>query len=252
MSFFKKVLILLALFVCMAQAKAAFSAPLTIPAISIGISQADSPEDVSTTIQIIILLTILTLAPAILILMTSFTRIIVVLSFLRNAIGTQQMPPNQVLVGLALFLTFFIMSPVFTDISENALDPYFAKELSLDEAVEKGKAPLHSFLIRQTREKDIRLFFDLSKETLPESPEDVPFKVLVPAFVISELKTAFQIGFILFLPFVIIDMTVASVLMSMGMFMLPPMMISLPFKIVLFVLVDGWYLLIGSLARSFL
>ncbi|MFC1855401.1 flagellar type III secretion system pore protein FliP [Thermodesulfobacteriota bacterium] len=223
-----------------------------MPSIGINVSSSDSPEDVSATIQIIILLTILTLSPAILILMTSFTRIIVVLSFLRNALGTQQMPPNQVLIGLSLFLTFFIMSPVFTQISDNALDPYFEKKISLDEAVGEAKIPIHAFLIRQTREKDIRLFFDLSKEALPENASAVPFKVLVPAFVISELKTAFQIGFILFLPFVIIDMTVASVLMSMGMFMLPPMMISLPFKIILFVLVDGWFLLIGSLAKSFL
>jgi flagellar biosynthetic protein FliP len=223
-----------------------------MPAIDIGVKQAETPEEVSATIQIIILLTILTLAPAILILMTSFTRIIVVLSFLRNALGTQQMPPNQVLVGLALFLTFFVMSPVFSEVSEKALDPYFNKEITIDQAFEKAKTPVHNFLIRQTREKDIRLFFDLSKTPLPESPKDVPFKILIPAFVISELKTAFQIGFILFLPFVIIDMTVASVLMSMGMFMLPPMMISLPFKIILFVLVDGWYLLIGSLAKSFL
>ena len=252
MPIIKKLLILAAFLLCMMPAKVTYSAPLAVPAIDIGIKASESPEDVSTSIQILILLTILTLAPAILILMTSFTRIIVVLSFLRNAIGTQQMPPNQVLVGLALFLTFFIMSPVFSSISEEALDPYYAKEITLDEALEKGKAPLHNFLIRQTREKDIRLFLDLSQEPPPEKPEDVSFKVLVPAFVISELKTAFQIGFILFLPFVIIDMTVASVLMSMGMFMLPPMMISLPFKIILFVLVDGWYLLIGSLARSFL
>jgi flagellar biosynthetic protein FliP len=244
-------LLLLFVLFFLAPAKITYSAPLTLPSINIGISQAETPEDVSSTIQIIILLTILTLAPAILILMTSFTRIIVVLSFLRNALGTQQMPPNQVIIGLALFLTFFIMSPVFSQISKDSLDPYFAKEISLDDAVEAGKQPIHSFLIKQTREKDIRLFFDLSREELPEKPKDVPFKVLVPAFVISELKAAFQIGFILFLPFVIIDMTVASVLMSMGMFMLPPMMISLPFKIILFVLVDGWFLLIGSLARSF-
>ncbi len=233
------------------QAGSALCAPLPLPAIDIGVRQAQSPEDVAMTIQIIVLLTILTLAPAILILMTSFTRIIIVLSFLRNALGTQQMPPNQVLIGLSLFLTFFIMSPVFTQISENALKPYYAKEITIDEAFEIAKAPVHKFMITHAREKDIRLFFDLGKEPLPKTRRDVPFKILVPAFVISELKTAFQIGFILFLPFVIIDMTVASVLMSMGMFMLPPMMISLPFKLVLFVLVDGWYLLVGSLARSF-
>jgi flagellar biosynthetic protein FliP len=233
------------------SAKITYSAPLPLPAIDIGVRQAQTPEDVSATIQIIILLTILTLAPAILILMTSFTRIIIVLSFLRNALGTQQMPPNQVLVGLALFLTFYIMSPVFTQISNDALDPYFDKKISIDEAFELAKAPIHRFLISHTREKDIKLFFDLGKEKIPEKPKDVSFKVLIPAFVISELKTAFQIGFILFLPFVIIDMTVASVLMSMGMFMLPPMMISLPFKLVLFVIVDGWYLLVGSLMKSF-
>ncbi len=251
MSIYKWLFVIAVTFCCLIPAKITHAQKLPLPALNIGIKQADSPEDVASTIQIVILLTILTLAPAILILMTSFTRIIIVLSFLRNALGTQQMPPNQVLVGLALFLTFFIMSPVFSDISDNALTPYFDKKITFENAFENAKAPIKKFLLKQTRAKDIKLFLSLSKEKIPKKRSDVPFKLLVPAFVISELRIAFQIGFVLFMPFVVIDMTVASVLMSMGMFMLPPMMISLPFKLILFVLVDGWYLLIGSLAKSF-
>lgn len=224
---------------------------VALPRIGLEVDSSDQPEDVVLTLQILAILTILTLAPAILILMTSFTRIIVVFSFLRNALATQQMPPNQVLIGLALFLTFFTMAPVWTEINQNALQPYLAHEITQEEAYHNALNPLRTFMIEQTREKDLALFVNLSQLPKPEGPEQVPTHVLIPAFAISELKTAFQIGFILYLPFIIIDMVVASTLMSMGMMMLPPMMISLPFKLLLFILVDGWNLVVQSLITSF-
>lgn len=223
-----------------------------LPALRFGLDQAAGPQDVTLTLQIVFLLTVLTLAPAILILLTSFTRIVVVLSFLRNALGTQAMPPNQVLIGLALFLTFFVMSPTWQAVYENALQPYLDGQVTQEVALERARPPVQSFLLRHTREKDIALFVNLSRGPRPRQPEDVSLAALVPAFVISELRTAFTIGFLVFIPFVIIDMVVASTLMSMGMFMLPPVMVSLPFKLIFFVLVDGWYLVVGSLARSFL
>lgn len=229
---------------------AADSIPL--PTINIGVGQAQSPQDVSVTLQIIFLLTVLSLAPAILILLTSFTRIIIVFSFLRNAMGTQQMPPNQVLVGLALFLTFFIMSPVFNEINEKALAPYLNNKINFTTALQEAKKPLRKFLLSNTRKKDVLMFLEISKYERPKTAEDIPDLVLVPAFVVSELQTAFEMGFLLFLPFLIIDFVVASVLLSMGMMMLPPIMISLPFKILLFVLVDGWSLIIGSIIKSFM
>jgi len=229
---------------------AADSIPL--PTINIGVGQAQSPQDVSVTLQIIFLLTVLSLAPAILILLTSFTRIIIVFSFLRNAMGTQQMPPNQVLVGLALFLTFFIMSPVFNEINEKALSPYLNNKVNFTTALQEAKKPLRKFLLLNTRKKDVLMFLEISKYERPKTAEDIPDLVLVPAFVVSELQTAFEMGFLLFLPFLIIDFVVASVLLSMGMMMLPPIMISLPFKILLFVLVDGWSLIIGSIIKSFM
>ncbi|MDD2401311.1 MAG: flagellar type III secretion system pore protein FliP [Clostridia bacterium] len=228
-----------------------YAIPLTIPKIGLEVGSSDSPQDVALTLQIMALLTILTLAPAILILMTSFTRIIVVFSFLRNALATQQMPPNQVLVGLALFLTFFTMAPVWTDINQNALEPYFAGEIKQEEAFKNAVTPLRDFMLRQTRESDLALFVNLSKMPKPDNPEDIPTYVVIPAFAISELKTAFQIGFIIYVPFIVIDMVVASTLMSMGMMMLPPMMISLPFKLLLFVLVDGWHLVVQTLIMGF-
>jgi flagellar biosynthetic protein FliP len=224
---------------------------VALPRIGLEVDSSDQPEDVVLTLQILAILTVLTLAPAILILMTSFTRIIVVFSFLRNALATQQMPPNQVLIGLALFLTFFTMAPVWTEINQKALQPYLDKEITQEEAYHNAVNPLRAFMIEQTREKDLALFVNLSQLPKPEGPEEVPTHVLIPAFAISELKTAFQIGFILYLPFIIIDMVVASTLMSMGMMMLPPMMISLPFKLLLFILVDGWNLVVQSLITSF-
>ncbi|MBS4539859.1 flagellar type III secretion system pore protein FliP [Clostridium sp. D2Q-11] len=218
----------------------------------VNIEDSDNPDDYIVGFEILLLLTILTLAPAILIMMSSFTRIIIVLSFIRNALGTQQTPPNQVLIGLALFLTFFIMAPIGADINENALQPYLEEEIGQAEAIEKAVIPVREFMYKQTRDKDLALFIDLAnvdEEVL--SKEDIPTKALIPAFIISELKTAFQISFILFIPFLIIDMVVASTLMSMGMMMLPPVMISLPFKILLFIMVDGWNLIIRSLINGF-
>ena len=196
------------------------------------------------------ILTIISLAPALLILLTSFTRIIIVLHFLRTAIGTQSSPPNQILIGLALFLTLFIMQPVFTDINENAIKPFDAGEITQEEAIEIGSQPLRAFMNGQVQTKDIDLFIEISGETY-ENYDEVPFSILIPSFVISELRTAFIIGFMLYIPFIVIDMVVASVLMSMGMMMLPPTTISLPFKILLFILADGWNLVIGSLVKTF-
>ncbi|NPV71248.1 MAG: flagellar type III secretion system pore protein FliP [Firmicutes bacterium] len=224
---------------------------IPIPKISIDVGTADKPQEVSGALKILLLLTVLSLAPAILILMTSFTRIMVVLSFVRNALATQQMPPNQVLIGLALFLTFFVMSPVWNQVNDNALQPYLAGEIAQDRAMELALKPVREFMLKQTREKDLELFIGLGGFPRPNTPDDVPTYAIVPAFCLSELKTAFQIGFMVFVPFLVIDMVVAATLMSMGMLMLPPMMISLPFKILLFVLVDGWHLITKSLLLSF-
>jgi len=222
-----------------------------IPTVKIGMGEAKDPGEVSVLIQILILLTVLSLAPAILVMMTSFTRLIVVFSFLRHALGTNQMPPNQLLVGLALFLTFFIMTPVWQTINEKALTPYKEKKISQAQALEEAVKPVRKFMFKQTREKDLALFIQMAKMSRPKNQEEIPTTVLLPAFMISELKTAFQIGCILYIPFLIVDMVVSSVLLSMGMMMLPPVMISLPFKVLLFVLVDGWNLLVGSLVKSF-
>ncbi len=224
---------------------------LTLPSVSLGLAEADSPRKVSVLVEILLLFTVLSIAPAILLMMTSFTRIVVAFSFLKHAMGTQQMPPNQVLVGLSLFLTLFVMTPVLSDMNHKAVQPYLAEEITLEQALERGMAPLRDFMFRQTREKDLALFLAASGRGKVKSRDEVPTSVLVPAFVISELKTAFEIGFILFLPFLIIDMVVSSVLLSMGMMMLPPIMVSLPFKLLLFVLVDGWNLVVGSLLKSF-
>ncbi|MCF6137120.1 flagellar type III secretion system pore protein FliP [Pseudalkalibacillus berkeleyi] len=210
-----------------------------------------SPESVATTVRLLVLLTVLSLAPAFLVLMTSFTRIIVVLSFVRNGLATQQMPPNQVLIGLALFLSFFIMGPVLSDVNDQALTPFLEGEISQEEAMENASVPMKEFMAQHTRQKDLALFMNYTGEERPETIEDIPLTTLVPAFAISELKTAFQMGFMIFVPFLVIDMIVASVLMAMGMMMLPPVMISLPFKILLFVLVDGWYLIVRSLLESY-
>ncbi|MBT2701833.1 flagellar type III secretion system pore protein FliP [Chryseobacterium sp. ISL-80] len=212
---------------------------------------SSDPESVSTSVKLMLLLTVLSIAPGILILMTSFTRIIIVLSFVRTALATQQMPPNQVLVGLAMFLSFFIMAPTFQEVNEQALTPLFNEEINLEQAYDKASIPFKEFMSAHTRQKDLALFLQYAKADTPESVQDIPLTALVPAFAISEIKTAFQIGFMIFIPFLVIDMVVASVLMSMGMMMLPPVMISLPFKILLFVMVDGWYLVVKSLLQSF-
>lgn len=212
---------------------------------------SSDPSSVATSVKLLLLLTVLSLAPSILILMTSFTRIIIVLSFVRTSLATQQMPPNQVLIGLALFLTFFIMAPTFSEVYDNALDPLFNEEITLDEAYETASVPMKEFMAKHTRQKDLALFMNYTNIDRPETVQDIPLTTLVPAFAISELKTAFQMGFMIFVPFLIIDMAVASVLMSMGMMMLPPVMISLPFKILLFVLVDGWYLITHSILEGF-
>lgn len=226
--------------------------PKLLWAAGITLDLGNSPtEQTSTSLQILMLLTVLSLAPAIIMLMTSFTRIIIVLSFVRNALGSQQLPPNQVLVGLSLFLTFFIMAPTWNEINTKAVQPYIQNQITQSEAINRAEEPLRIFMFKQTREKDLELFVGLSKMERPKTYRDVPTYVLIPAFVISELKTAFQMGFAIFIPFIVIDMIVSSTLMSIGMMMLPPMMISLPFKLLLFVLVDGWHLVVESLVNSF-
>lgn len=225
------------------------SAPL--PSIRIAIGESDEPADLAVTLQILLLITILSIAPTILVMLTSFTRMVVVFSFLRQAMGTQQMPPNQVIISLALFLTFFVMAPVWKEINYNALQPYLAKEVSYQAALDKAAQPLKSFMLKQTREKDLALLMKVAQQQKPTSVADVEMTTLIPAFVMSELRIAFQIGFLIYVPFLILDMVVSCVLLSMGMMMLPPIMISLPFKLLLFVLVDGWYLIVGSLIRSF-
>lgn len=225
--------------------------PLSIPKVNIEVGKSQKPEDVALTLQILLLMTVLSLAPAIIILTTSFTRIIVVFHFLKQALGVQQMPPSQVLVGLSLFLTFFIMSPVWERINADAIQPYLRKEISQAQAYERAIKPLREFMFKQVREDDLALFVSLSKLPKPQNRDEIPTHVLIPAFAISELKIAFQIGFLIYVPFLMIDLIVASVLMSMGMIMLPPVMISLPFKILLFILIDGWHLVVESLVKSF-
>ncbi len=222
-----------------------------IPTLSLSLGDSGDPDDWFTGLKIIMGLTVLALAPSILVMMTSFTRIIIVFAFLRQAMGTQQAPPNQVLIGLALFMTAFVMMPVWQKIDTQALTPYLNEDISQAEAFEKAKSPLRSFMLAQTREEDLILFLGAARVDRPDSPESTPMHVLIPAFVISELRTAFQIGFLIYIPFVVLDLVVASVLMSMGMMMLPPVMISLPLKIILFVLVDGWHLITASLLQSF-
>lgn len=225
---------------------------IPFPSVDLSVGLAENPQDIAVTLQILLLLTVLALAPAILILMTSFTRTVIVLSFIRNALATNQMPPNQVIIGLALFLTFFVMAPVFQTVYDASLDPFLAGDLAADEALAVGLEPLREFMFSHTREKDLEMFIEVSGADRPDTPADVDTLTLIPAFVISELKTAFQLGFVIFVPFLVIDMIVASTLMAMGMMMLPPVMISLPFKILLFVLVDGWHLVVRSLLLGYL
>ncbi|MDR1395689.1 MAG: flagellar type III secretion system pore protein FliP [Deltaproteobacteria bacterium] len=222
-----------------------------IPTISLSLDQADDPDRLATVINVLFLLTVLALAPSILVMMTSFVRIVVVFGFLRQAMGTQQTPPNQIIISLALFLTFYLMMPVWRDIETRAFKPFMSNEITQTEAISRALEPVREFMFLQTRDKDLALFMRIAGDPKPVNKADVPTLSLIPAFIISELKTAFTIGFLLYMPFLIIDMVVASVLLSMGMMMLPPVMISLPFKLMLFVLVDGWNLLVGSLVRSF-
>jgi flagellar biosynthetic protein FliP len=224
---------------------------LPLPKIEIGITKSTKKSDVSTSLQVLALLTILSLAPSLLIMVTSFTRIVIVLSFVRRALATQQLPSNQILIGIALMMTFFIMSPVFDKSYNEGLKPYFADKLGVEETIKKTVEPFRIFMLKQTRQKDLALFIKMSKNKKPKTHSDVPIHVVIPAFILSELKLSFEMGIIIFLPFLIVDMVVASTLMSMGMIMLPPVMISLPFKILIFVLVDGWHLIIRSLLMSF-
>jgi flagellar biosynthesis protein FliP len=224
---------------------------IPLPSIQLGMEDIDDPGKVSSALQILFLLTILTLAPSILIMTTSFARIIIVLSFLRQAMGTQQTPPTQILIGLGLFLTLFVMGPTWSEINQNALQPYLNEEISQMDAMKLAEAPIKRFMLKQTREKDLSLFVNMANGQSTDDTAEVEIQSLIPAFIISELKTAFQIGFLIYIPFLILDMVVASILLSMGMMMLPPVLISLPFKLMLFVMVDGWYLTVGSLVRSF-
>ncbi|HHW38893.1 MAG TPA: flagellar type III secretion system pore protein FliP [Bacillales bacterium] len=222
-----------------------------LPGIDPSFFNSTDPTNVSTTVQLILLLTVLSIAPSILILMTSFTRIVIVLSFVRTSLATQQMPPTQVLISLALFMTFFIMGPTFSEINDQALTPLFDGKITEQQAFDRASVPIKEFMSKHTRQKDLMLFLNYAGMEKPETIQDIPLTALVPAYAISEIKTAFQIGFMIFVPFLVIDMIVASILMSMGMMMLPPVMISLPFKILLFVMVDGWYLVVKSLLLSF-
>jgi len=247
----KRLLLLVLLVVAVGYCAMAQSKTLPLPKLSVEVGKATNPDDVSITLQILFLMTILSLAPAILILTTAFTRIAVVLQFLRQAMGTAQVPPSQVLIGLSLFLTFFVMAPTWTKVNDEALQPYLNKKLSLEQAVDKGIVPMRAFMMRQTREEDLALFVKLANGEKPQSRDDVPLHALVPAYALSELRIGFQIGFMLFIPFLVIDMVISSILLSMGMMMLPPVLISLPFKILLFILVDGWHLVVQSLLDSF-
>lgn len=237
---------------CILCAGTVWGGSFSIPPISVNVAGGEGePGRTAAVVQFLFLLTVLSLAPAILVMLTSFTRIVVVLSLLRHALGTQQMPANQIIIGLSLFLTFFIMTPVWEKVNSQALQPYMEEEISAEEAFTLAALPVKEFMLKQTREKDIVLFAEIARDKQPRNPDEIKLPVLMPAFAISELKTAFQIGFMIYLPFLILDMVIASVLLSMGMMMLPPIMISLPFKLLLFVLVDGWNLIVGSLVQSF-
>ncbi len=241
----------LVLFLVFCTKASALAVTFPIPSLELNVTRATEPEEVAVVLEIIALLTVIALAPAILILMTPFTRLVVVFHFLRQAMGTQTSPPNQVIVGLALFMTIFIIRPVALDIYNRALNPYLEREISYETAFDEAQKPIRKFLLLNTREADLALFVKEANIKKPQTREDTSLLVLIPAYVISELKTAFIVGFVLYIPFLVIDMVVASVLLAMGMMMLPPIMISLPFKLMLFVLVDGWHLIAGSLLKSF-
>lgn len=252
---YRLILLFTLLFLLLAGVNAYAAAPansIQIPKLNISVDSAKTPKEYVDNIKLLILLTALTFIPSIILLMTSFTRIIIVLGFTRNALSTQQSPPNQVLIGLALFMTFFIMQPVYTKVNNVAIQPYINNKITQQQAIDAGSKPLKDFMLKSTREKDLALFYQAAKMEKPKTRYEVPFKILVPSFVVSELTTAFQMGFLIFVPFIVIDMVVASILMSMGMFMLPPSSISLPFKILLFVMADGWHLVVKSLITSFM
>lgn len=240
-----------ALLVSLLAAGASAEAAPLIPSLGINVGTADTPQDVSTTLQVLAALTVLSIAPSILVMTTSFVRTVVIIGFLRNAMSTQNVPPNQVVIALSLFITFYIMGPYWSQMNDQGLQPYLNGQITQEEAITKVVAPMREFMFKQTRESDLALFVNLSDSPRPESQDDVSTFTLIPAYVISELKTAFQVGFMVYIPFIVIDMIVASTLMSMGMMMVPPVMISLPFKIMLFVMVDGWHLLIRSIITSF-
>ena len=227
------------------------AAAVSLPTVTIGVNEADTPQQVSTALQVIFLLTILSIAPAIILMTTCFTRIVIVLGFVRQAMGTQNMPPTQVLIGLALFLSFFIMSPVINEINNTALQPYLNETITQPQALEKAVEPMRQFMFSQVEEAELMLFVEMTLSEEPFDQKDIPTLTLIPAFMLSEMKKAFQMGFMIYIPFLVIDMIVASILMSMGMMMLPPVIISMPFKLLLFVLVDGWGLVVGSLVKSF-
>lgn len=241
----------LLLFCSLSHPTASFAAGIDLPALHLNLDDIKGPQQITGVLQIIFLLTILSIAPAILVMMTSFTRLAVVLSFLRHALGTQQSPPNQIIIGLALFLTFFTMQPVWQKIHQEAIVPYQQQKISGEEFIDRGLAPLKEFMLKHTHKNDLALFVSISGQDKPQNADALTLSTIIPAFVISEITTAFQIGFMLYIPFIILDMVVSSILLSMGMMMLPPVMISLPFKLMLFILVDGWNLLIGSLVKSF-
>lgn len=247
------ILILLLVLVAVLTSSCAGTSELQAPGVTLSVDPSSTdPQQVSTGVELLVLLTVLSLAPSILVLGTSFTRIVIVLSMLRSAIGTPTIPPNQVVIGLSLILTFFIMSPVYTRIDQEAIQPYLKKEITQETALAKAMEPVREFMFKQTRQKDIALFLNMNGSPAPQTTDDVPSLTLFPAFVLSELRTAFTMGFILYVPFLVIDMVISSVLLSMGMMMLPPSLVSLPFKILVFVMVDGWYLIIQSLSLSFL
>lgn len=247
----KKLVFIFAILLFIIPSDISAQSATALPKLTIGVDTADNPTEVVTTLQIVLLLTILSLAPSILIMMTSFTRIIIVFHFLRQSLATQTVPSNQILVGLALFITFFIMKPVIDKVNDSALQPYMNNEITQEKAIDEAVKPIKAFMLKQTSEHDLKLFVDLSGVDKPETPDDLSLSTIIPAFIISELKIAFQIGFLLYLPMLLIDLVTGSILLSMGMMMLPPIMISMPFKILLFVLVDGWYLVVESLVKGF-
>ncbi len=224
---------------------------VNLPTISFGVEDASSPQQVSTALQVLFVLTILSVAPAILLMTTAFTRIVIVLGFVRQAMGTQSMPPNQIIIGLSLFLTFFVMAPVFSEINDQALQPYLKETITQPVAFNRAVDSMRKFMFSQVKEGELQLLIDITRKEQPENKNDISTTILIPAFMLSELKLAFQMGFMIYIPFLVIDMIVASILMSMGMMMLPPVIISMPFKLLLFVLVDGWHLIVGSLMKSF-